>query len=108
MRRSIPQVIAVSVVIAAAVLVVGCGARLTRETDQGGHPICRDWRGQRIYDCEKNPADAIDAEGRPDPFGIAPPRPVSGVVQVPGPIVTKAVEDLTPEDRAWLAWKAGP
>src|SRR4051794_1931079 len=87
----------VLIAITALVLLGGCGHE--QKFDEGGHPLVYDRHGVRIYDA--------DAKFDPsNPWGIAPPRPISGVVAVPGPLVWTAVEDLTPEDREWLAWRA--
>jgi hypothetical protein len=40
----------------------------------------------------------------PDGTCVAAPDDPGPIVEVPGPLVWKAVKDLTPEDRAWLAW----
>jgi hypothetical protein len=40
----------------------------------------------------------------PDGTCVAAPDDPGPIVEVPGPLVWKAVKELTPEDRAWLAW----
>jgi hypothetical protein len=96
----------VLIAITTLVLVAGCGHE--QKFDDGGHRIVYDWHGQRIYnaDVKYDPSNPWGIADQSDPWGIAPPRPVTSIVAVPGPLVWRAVEDLTAEDREWLSWRA--
>lgn len=102
----------IALVMLLAVLVAGCGQRTINGYridgyDQGGHPICHE-HGIRVYDCDADPKTAVFANGSPNPHGIWEGPPYTGeVVLVPGPLVAKRLDDLTPEERAWLAAQKG-